>query len=551
MTRDFGPAIEAGGALHAEPWFVERTRETVAALGPDLERDLAPDERVSLLVAVMVAKKIAHPGLLAVVPGSRFVICWREGSQSLSETYQLDSVPAEVSAETVEGIDGPADMLVLTDRRIVVPSAAVAEHLRALFRTAPSADSGSEADTEVLAATPGPAPDQAPGQAPDRASDTAILPPFEPVPPQPVAPGPAGSSPVPARSAAGAPPGQNGSGRKVLLIVAAVVVGALLLGGAAFGIYRVTQLAGTGTGAAPSAPASEPGGDPTDEPSPPEPSEPDSALPQSETPLADDAIVIRRNDGGWKIETVDVAGNPVSVLATGQQNRGIVLSRDRRTVLYLRVAGGTSTLRAVAADGSDNWGLFSDGTSECPKLAQPALGGDNVLAVACSGSLNLMNLDGSLIRVLDRGRVGDPTFTREGDAIIYWKATGSGDGGALYKIPIDGSAGPTLLAADDDGPFDDPACSPVDDLVVASQTRGDERRIVTLSTTGESAEVTALSPEGSVATGPGWSPDGSRISYRVGTGDDSSLAVMNSDGSSATEILPAQTYLANPIWTAH
>ncbi len=547
MTRDYGAAIAAAGQLYGDAWFVDRTQESVNAFAGDVEAELAPGENVSLALAVMIVKKVTYPGLLVVVPGSRFLICWREESQTFTEYYELNSVPAEISTGTVPGVDGTADLLVLTDRRIVVPSPAVAEHLRILFATPPTALGSAEAPTEV-----GPQPGQPSTTGTPSDSVTATRP-MQPVgsstgpAASPPPPPPAGTAPAPLSGAQGG----RSSGRVVLIIVAAVVAGVLLLGGAAYGIYRASQLyAGqpsTGASPAESPPVKETAG-----PSSAEPSEPESSLPQAAEALPDDTMVIRRNDSGdWKIETLKVDGSTVSVLATGEQNRAVVLTRDRRTVLFLRVAGDTSTLRAVAADGSKGWALFSDGTSECPKLAQPAISADNVLAVACAGSLKLMNLDGSLIRTLDRGRVGDPTFTQDGSAIIYWKASGSGEGGALYRVPVDGSAGPTLLAAADDGTFDDPACSPTEDVVAATRVRGDERRIVTLSTTGDSPEVTAVSPEGTPATGPAWSPDSSRLAYRVGTGNDSSLSVMNSDGSSVEEVLPAQRNLSNPIWTAH
>ena len=553
VTRDYSAAIAAAGQLYGESWFVDRTQESVTAFSGDLAAELAPGEQVSLALAVMIAKKAAYPGLLVVVPGSRFLVCWREESQTFTEYYELNSVPAQTSTATVPGVDGTADLLVLTDRRIVVPSAEIAEHLRIAFMTPPALPGRTDAPTDVMPAQ-GPSPTTGP---PDAVTATSPMPAVQ----SSAAPTLPPTSPPPATGPVQAPlsgaQGGRSSGRVALIIVAAVVAGVLLLGGAAYGIYRVTQnYAGQpATGADPAgSPSAEVTDEPSqDQPSQDEPSEPGATLPQASEPLSDDTLVIRRNDSGdWKIETVTVEGRTGSVLASGQQNRAVVLTRDRRTVLYLRVAGDSSTLRAVAADGSDGWALFSDGTSECPKLAQPAISADNVLAVACAGSLNLMNLDGSLIRVLDSGRVGDPTFTRDGSAIIYWKASGSGgDGGALYRVPVDGSEKPTLLAAADDGAFDDPACSPTEDVVAASRLRGDERRIVTLSTTGDPADVTTLSPERTAATGPAWSPDGSQIAYRVGTGNDSSLAVMNSDGSSVEKILPAQQQLANPVWTAH
>jgi hypothetical protein len=347
-------------------------------------------------------------------------------------------------------------------------------------------------------------------------------------------------SPPVSQPSSGGPGNRNSRARRMLVIACAIVLCLTAAGGvAALFLNRST--------ATPSRART----------TPTESSERPS-LPQS-NPLPDDTMAVRRNDSGdWKIETVSADGDSGTVLATGPENWGIMLTPDRRTVLYLKQDGGRNTLRAVSADGKDDRPLFSDGTASCPSIAQPAISPNGVLAVAClkapheRGTLNLMSLQGDLIKVLDSGRVGDPSFTRDGKSVVYWRGEESdSEGGSLYRLPIDGSSGPILLLGDqDDRKFIDPACSPVDDRVALTVLRNGQQQIVSLDTSTVSPRLTPLTSGTKLDKGASWSPDGSHLAFLSGTRRRASIFVINASGSAGQQVITNEGYLATPIWTA-
>ena len=152
---------------------------------------------------------------------------------------------------------------------------------------------------------------------------------------------------------------------------------------------------------------------------------PEDDLPRSAEPLADDQIVWRHNVGtDWTMSTVSPEGSRSRVvLASGEQEVAPLVSHDRRTVLYLRRErpGDRSSLHAVAADGSVQRLLFRDGTTSCPYLRQVAWSVDGTLALVCkidergtSYTLSTARTDGTVVRTLDVGLIGGPTFSPDG-----------------------------------------------------------------------------------------------------------------------------------------
>ena len=303
----------------------------------------------------------------------------------------------------------------------------------------------------------------------------------------------------------------------------------------------------------PAPPGSAPG-----PPSPQPPTTKASQLPQSAEPLAANVMVTRRNDGGdWRIETVATNGRRGSVLVTGRENRAAVLTPDRRTVLYLQELSGSVTLRAVSADGYDDQALFSDGTSACPRLGQPAINRAEELVVSCleapsrPGVLVLMRLDGTVVRTLDRGRLGDPTFTRDGASVVYWRAKGPAtEGGSIYRTGVTRAGKPVRVVAGAEGEFDDPVCSPTADRLAMTQKRGQASRIVTLDLANGS-QPRPLAASTSASKGPSWSPDGSELAFRAGNDEQASVLIAGLSGAKAREMFANDGYLAAPLWTAH
>jgi serine/threonine-protein kinase len=401
--------------------------------------------------------------------------------------------------------------------------------------------------------------DDDPPTIPSAKFDTAAPPPSPaPVPSPPPASAatvvatpdrPYSASPVPM------PPPRDPRWRRWL---PALIAGVVLLGVLA-GVLIVALL-GRQPIAAPAAesetPSPTPSATPTRTPSPTP--TPTVALPRSAEALPENTMVWRREDGGlWTIATVPVDGDDSTVLISGRSNRSVQLTPDRQTVLYLREFDERITLRAMSADGEQDRALFSDGSPDCPRMSRPTIRADGVLALFCAeasggrGTLNVMSQDGTLLRVLDRGRIGDPTFTPDGKSIIYWRTEADGgQGGALFRVPADGSDQPEEVLAAEEFEYTDPAISPDGDRMLASRSRGDTQEIVAVTLTGDPGTDVDRLTKGSLDQGPSWSPDGSKIIFRRGTDDESDLYVIKANGKGVRQVFHADGYASEPVWTA-
>jgi hypothetical protein len=240
-----------------------------------------------------------------------------------------------------------------------------------------------------------------------------------------------------------------------------------------------------------------------------------AALPQAAAPLPDDEMVWRhRTDRTWSISTVDTKGLTGSELVVGDANKAASLSRDRRTVLYLRHEDGDRTsLRAASADGQSDVRLFADGSTDCPQLRRPALGPQGTIAVVCSpydvgddDFLNIMTTTGKLVKRLDVGQIGDPTFSPDGTRLVYArdKYMPYSYGGALFSIPVDGSAAPTRLVT---GSNLNPVWSPESDEVAYVHLDGKRRSIaaVRVGADGQPGGTEAVTTGDDYDQDPSWS----------------------------------------------
>lgn len=282
-------------------------------------------------------------------------------------------------------------------------------------------------------------------------------------------------------------------------------------------------------------------------------------LPRSDAPLRANEMVWRhRTDSTWSIATVSTTGLTGSELVVGHSNVAASLSRDRRTVLYLRHEEGDRTsLRAASADGRTDVRLFADGSTDCPKLRRPALGPEGTIAVVCSAYdegdddfLNLMGTDGKLVRRLDEGQIGDPTFSPDGTRLVYARDRYApfSYGGALFSIPVDGSSAPTRLVT---GSNLNPVWSPTSDEVAYVHVAGRRRSIavVRVGADGQPGGTQALTTGSAYDQDPSWSPDGSRLAFRRGSGEPH-LFGMKADGGSARRIVRSAGAVTAPVWTA-
>ena len=292
----------------------------------------------------------------------------------------------------------------------------------------------------------------------------------------------------------------------------------------------------------------------------------DDELPRSASPLADDQIVVRHNVGkDWTMSTVSAAGVPGTVvLASGEQDIAPIVSHDRRTVLYLRRErpGERTSLHAVAADGSVQRLLLRDGSPGCPFLRQVVWSVDGTLGLVCkldeqgtSYTLGTARADGTFIRTLDVGAIGSPTFSPDGQQILYPKAPSGpwSRGGPLYVTDVDGSTEPKQVV---DGRNVDPAWAPSGTTIAFSRYVEDKddfdpAHVVTMPVDGSASDISVLTSAHEIDTDPSWSPDGRSLVFRRASHDDDDhlrLVVMTSDGDAERELLHDGT-VGTPSWT--
>lgn len=288
---------------------------------------------------------------------------------------------------------------------------------------------------------------------------------------------------------------------------------------------------------------------------------PEGDLPRSAVPLGDDQIVWRHNVGtDWTMSTVSPDGSRSRVvLASGEQEVAPLVSHDRRTVLYLRRErpGDRSSLHAVAADGSVQRLLFRDGTASCPYLRQVAWSADGTLALVCkidaegtSYTLSTARTDGTVVRTLDVGLIGGPTFSPDGRTLLYPKAS-SGSykrGGPLYRTEVDGSTEPEKVVG---GRNVTPAWAPEGSTVAFSRYGEDDdvARVVTMPVDGGADDIEDLTADDHLDLDPTWSPDGGSLAFRRVLDDDRSrLVVVTSEGEQE-QTLSRDGTVGAPSWT--
>ena len=343
-----------------------------------------------------------------------------------------------------------------------------------------------------------------------------------------------------------------------------MVLAAVLLGIGA-GVFIALRGKGTLSGPPPttSAPPSTAASPPATSPSSPAKSPtptPTPVLPQSAEPLGDDVIVWpRMRKGNWDVALLDLAtGKQTRLTAGATVDWGPVISKDRRTIMYTRITGDRPTTRVMAADGKGDRPLFDRPPEGCFRLSRPAAAPGGQLVVTCNTEdaprtvrLLVITLEGKIVRQLDKGRIGDPSVPPDGRSVLYWRnAQGEREGGALYRIPLDGSGSRVQLTDGGNGEDADPVTSPDGRQLAFSRGTATSRVVMTAPFNGKAltGEPHARTDRGNDQD-PSWSPDGLRIAYKSGPDDDGDLYVLDLAGGKSRRVVADPEPDTVPAWT--
>ena len=357
-----------------------------------------------------------------------------------------------------------------------------------------------------------------PGPAPERPATPVDTPP---------SPGP--HVPAPQRPA----PARRGPGLWIWLAVAVAV----LVGGGATWWFLGRDSGSTGEGGGSSATGtSESGAQAAFD-----------ALPRAD-PLPAGTLVVPRSVGGQiDLHLVDAAtGQETGTHTAPGDDVGPIVSPDRRTVVFTRMADGRTELRVMASDGSSDSPLFATPPANCVTPGRPAWNPKDPtqLALVCHGAGNggadrllLVGLDGSTVRELDAGHpfVDDPAFSPDGTHLAYWGNDRSGiDGGNIVSLPVDGSGATAQLTTA--GGDADPIWSPDGGLIAFRRADSDGgRRILVMAADGTGQRP--LTSAGFFDQDPAWSPDGSQLAFKSNRGGDGdSIWIVGAGGGQPREL---------------
>ena len=281
------------------------------------------------------------------------------------------------------------------------------------------------------------------------------------------------------------------------------------------------------------------------QPSPSASAKVDPTLPRSAALTPTQMFLPMSFDGGdrYHLYLADTANGTVGEPLTrgDDSDFGALVSPDRQSVIFTRKLSRRTTaqereIKVMAADGGHLRDLFSDMPEECSRIFyRPAWNpvDQTVLAAPCLStdgvtSLVLIHTNGELIRTIDTGnlsgapwRVGDPTFSPDGNQLVFWAGPDK-DGGALYVNDLSQEQPPKrLTSANFPGRDADPTWTRDGQSItfrrrVADGTSTGNLDIFQIPADG-SGTASALIASPANDMGPSWSPDGEQLAYETDT----------------------------------
>jgi Tol biopolymer transport system component len=283
-------------------------------------------------------------------------------------------------------------------------------------------------------------------------------------------------------------------------------------------------------------------------------------LPRSATAMPDDQVLTwTSGDGTQPLQRFGTDDKGLTQLSDGPAASPLI-SKDRRTIVFLAPVDGRRQLRAIAADGHGVAEPVFPGGSipQCPAPRRPAWHSEtNTFVLTCveknkQRSLYLASPGATdEPRRLVTGYLGDPAFTPDGKAVVYWQGTSKKvDGGSLYLLDLTdpGAAPQRLTRAITDN---DPAVSPKGGLVAFRRNSGPgvqlDLRILEIDAQTSRGQTTdtshRLTRDSANDENPTWSPDGKRIGFTC----DGGFCVMRADGEKRRTVLTERVQA--PQWS--
>ena len=365
------------------------------------------------------------------------------------------------------------------------------------------------------------------------------------------------------------PPRETAPSRRPGWLVGAAMLS--VISGVAAGVFasgvplgdRAKDGAGSQTGSAPvaSQPTPSAASNTTAEPG----SGPGVNLPTSDPLPIQQFVVPRGSNADTELNVANVAGvvGPRTLSSTDGRNFWPMLSRDRRTIIYINYAAGT--LRAMAADGSGDRPLIKSQGRGCGEITRASWSpvDESIMVVECRAEdrpdrLLVIKLDGTVIRELKTGvpRVEDPTIAPDGQTVAYWATdtTDGPNGGSIYTLAMDGLSEPVQLTDRRAGSDADPAWSP-DGSMIAFRRRGPDNNfgVYVMRSDGSGVRPVATGP--AVEEKPAWSPDGRQlmiISNRDASGEPGrtyDVYVFGVDGGTPKPLGLTANVVLTPVWS--
>lgn len=159
------------------------------------------------------------------------------------------------------------------------------------------------------------------------------------------------------------------------------------------------------------------------------------------------------------------------------------------------------------------------------------------------------NADGTAERCLTpRNMTSEaPTWSPDGKEIAFMRSDNAHEKTNIFVIAADASATRRLTATGTDGR---PSWSPDGNKIAFSSGRDSAAKYASdiYLMTVDGGEVERLTSLGN-AGAPDWSPEGEQIAFAVGDGLESSMWVMNADGTDRRVLLATPDYESDPAWS--